>query len=137
MPSQKELLRVAFFGGAVTDALAILPMLVPSLAQFVWGFDAASGTYRFAMGYSASLMLGWTLLLIWAFQRPVERSAVAALTVLVVWGLVLAEIAAAVAGLVPWWRLVPTWLLQAVLLGLFAAGFHYDRLGRLLCWKRP
>jgi len=54
MPSQKELLRVAFFGGAVTDALAILPMLVPSLAQFVWGFDAASGTYRFAMGYSAS-----------------------------------------------------------------------------------
>jgi hypothetical protein len=50
------------FAGAVADALAILPMLVPSLAKFLWGIDAASGPYRSAMGYAASLILGWTVL---------------------------------------------------------------------------
>jgi uncharacterized membrane protein len=68
----------------------------------------------------AFLAGGWTLLLLWAFRRPLERFIVAPLTFLVVGGIVVSEIAGAVAGVVDAWRLVPTWCLQALLLVLFA-----------------
>ena len=51
-------------------------MLSPRIADVLWGLHDTSGTYRFAMGYGASLMLGWTLLLLWAYRRPVERRVV-------------------------------------------------------------
>ena len=127
-----RLLRTAFIAGAVTDALAVVPMLVPPLARLLWGFDAGDGPYRFAMGYGASLMVGWTGLLGWAARRPVERAFVAALTVLVIYGLVATEIAAVVAGDVASWRLAPTWVLQAGLLALFASAYHYPSLARRL-----
>ena len=130
MPSQERLLRIAFLAGAVTDALAVLPMAVPRLGHLAWGFDDVSGSYRFAMGYGASLMLGWTGLLLWAYRRPIERQVVAALTVLVIYGLVVTEIVAVASGALPLWRMLGTWLLQAALLALFAGGFHYDRIRR-------
>jgi hypothetical protein len=129
---QARLLRTAFVVGAVTDAAALVPMLVPAAAALLWGFDATSGPYRFAMGYGASLMLGWTALLVWASRRPLERRFVAALTVLVIYGLVLTEILAVVSGALPAWRLMPTWCLQAVLLALFASAYHYPALARRL-----
>ena len=75
---QERLLRTAFALGAITDALALLPMLSPRLSALLWGLEEQGGAYGFAMGYAASLMLGWTVLLIWAHRRPVERSFVAA-----------------------------------------------------------
>jgi hypothetical protein len=128
---EEGLLRVAFLAGAVTDAGALAPMLSPPLAELLWGFRDVSGSYRFAMGYGASLMLGWTLLLVWAWRRPLERRFVAALTVVVIYGLVLTEILAVRSGALAAWRMAPTWCLQAVLLGLFAAAYHYRALRRL------
>src|SRR5215470_693907 len=124
MSDQERLLRTAFLAGAVTDALALVPMLVPRAAALLWGFEDTTGAYRFAMGYGASLMLGWTGLLLWAFRRPLERSFVAALTVLVIYGLVITELHVAL------WRMIPTWSLQAGLLVLFAGAYHYPSLMR-------
>jgi hypothetical protein len=126
-----RLLRVAFLAGAVTDALALIPMLSPPLARFFWGFGDLDGPYRFAMGYGASLMAGWTGLLLWAYQRPLDRAFVAALTVLVIYGLVATEVAAVVSGAIPASRMVPTWVLQAILLGLFATAYHLPILERI------
>jgi hypothetical protein len=128
MWSQEKVLRVAFLIGAITDALAILPMLIPPIANLLWGFEDVSGAYQFAMGYGASLMLGWTALLIWAYQKPMERKVVAALTVLVIYGLVLTEVMAVLSGHLAAWRMLPTWFLQTILLCLFAGGFHYSKL---------
>jgi len=127
---QKRLLRAAFLAGAVTDALALGPMLVPRLGQLLWGFTDPSGPYRFAMGYAASLMLAWTVLLLWAYRDPLPRRFVAALTVLVIYGLVATEIIAVRAGYLATWRMIPTWVLQAFLLVLFAGGYHYPSLRR-------
>jgi hypothetical protein len=129
--SQERLLRTAFLVGAITDAAAVLPMLAPPLARFLWGFDAASGDYRFAMGYAASLMAGWTGLLVWAYQRPLERKIVAALTVFVVYGLIATEIVAVATGALAAWRMVPTWCLQAALLALFISAYHYPFVRRV------
>jgi len=125
-----RLLRHAFLVGAVTDALALLPMSSPPLARVLWGFEDVSGAYRFAMGYGAALMLGWTALLLWAYRRPLERRGVAALTVLVIYGLVTAEIVAVASGDMAAWRMIPTWCLQAVLLGLFVTAYHFPTLRR-------
>jgi hypothetical protein len=125
-----RLLRCAFLAGAITDALALVPMIFPDMAAILWGFRDPSGSYRFAMGYGASLMLGWTALLVWAYRRPVERRFVAALTVLVIYGLVLTEVLAVVSGAMPAWRMAPTWILQAGLLCLFATAYHYRSLRR-------
>lgn len=124
------LLRRAFLVGAVTDALALIPMLVPSMASLLWGFDDASGPYRFAMGYAASLMLAWTGVLFWARRRPIERDFVAPLTVLVIYGLVATEIVAVVSGHMAAWRILPTWILQAGLIALFAGAYHFPALSR-------
>jgi peptidoglycan/LPS O-acetylase OafA/YrhL len=125
-----HLLRRAFLLGVITDALALIPMLVPSMARLMWGFDDPSGAYRFAMGYGASLMLGWTALLLWAHRRPLERRFVAALTVLVIYGLVLTEIVSVGSGHLEAWRMIPTWCLQGVLLVLFASAYHWPTLRR-------
>jgi hypothetical protein len=130
MPTEERWLRTAFVAGAVTDALALLPMLLPPLATLLWGFEDVSGAYRFAMGYGASLMLGWTVLLVWAARRPLERRFVAALTVLVIYGLVATEVVAVLGGKLALWRMVPTWCLQATLLVLFAGGYHHATLRR-------
>lgn len=128
--SQENLLRAAFLAGAITDALALGPMLVPSLAELLWGFTDVSGPYRFAMGYGASLMAAWTGLLLWAYAEPLERKFVAALTVFVIYGLVATEIFAVRSGHLEAWRMIPTWCIQAVLIALFAGGYHYPQLAR-------
>jgi hypothetical protein len=112
-------LQTAFLAGAVTDAVALLPMLVPSFAKMLWGFSDTSINYRFAMGYGASLMFGWTLLLLWAARRPFERRFVAILTVLVIAGVVVTEIGAVATGAFAASRMIPSWCLQAVLIGWF------------------
>lgn len=126
MATQEQLLKTAFLVGAVTDALALVPMLLPPMAKVMWGLDTTSGATRFSMGYGASLMFGWTLLLAWASRKPMERRSVAALTVVVVWGLVLTEVAGVASGILAVGRMAPTWFLQAGLLALFAAGYHHS-----------
>ena len=67
--TQARLLRIAFVAGAVTDALAVLPMLSPASARILGGFTNRGGQYEFAMGYGVSLMRGWTGLLAWAYRN--------------------------------------------------------------------
>ena len=122
---QSQLLRAAFAAGAITDALAILPLVFPSLARILWGIEEVNGPAQFAMGYAAALMLGWTGLLVWAYQRPVERRVVAVLTILVIAGFVTTEIIGVLTGSMEFWRMTPAWILQAILLVLFGIGYHY------------
>ena len=75
-------------------------------------------------------MTGWTALLIWAYQMPVERMFVAALTMLVIAGLVATEILTVLFGTLPASRMMPTWIFQAILLGLFPYAYFYPSLKR-------
>lgn len=129
-PTQTQVLRVAFVTGAITDTLAVLPMLFPDLARFLWGFAVQSDSSQFAMGYGASLMLGWAALLVWAYQKPTQRQFIALLTMWVIFGLAMTQLIAVLAGTVTLVRMVPTWCLQAVLLVLFALGYFYPVLSR-------
>jgi hypothetical protein len=59
-------LGTAFLAGAVTDALALVPMLSPPMARLLWGFEASDGACRFAMGSGASLMPASRMVPTWA-----------------------------------------------------------------------
>lgn len=77
--NQIDVVRLAFYLGALTDGLAVIPiMLFPSAGIALFGGDSSQITdaYRYAMGIGASLMAGWTVLLIWGARKPVERRAV-------------------------------------------------------------
>jgi len=69
-------------------------------------------------------MLGWTVLLIWADRRPLERKGVLLITLLpVVVGYVILEIAAISTGISTFWRMFPNLVMQAMLIGLFTYSY--------------
>ena len=86
-------LRVSYWAGAIADAFAAAIMLFPELGSVLYGRTDFTPTedYRYAMGLGASLMVGWTVLLLWADRKPVERRGILLLTVFpVIVGLALA-----------------------------------------------
>ena len=101
-----------FIIGAILDGLVAVVMLTPSLEALAWGFEepVLDPGYRFAMSFGAALMVGWTALLVWAAAKPAERRVVAPLTMLVVLGLMLAEILGMASGFLPALRV---WVLVA------------------------
>ena len=126
--NKTKLLKYIFILGAVTDAVALLPMIVPGLATLFWGFSEFSGNYQFAMGYGASLMLGWTVFLIWAAQKPLERKFAAVLTMIVIVGFVATEIVCVIKGFIAIDHVILSWIMQAVLLILFCWAYFYPEL---------
>lgn len=107
------LARVAFLLGAVTDGLAILPMLSRRIGAALFGRDPSrtNHEYRYAMGIGASLMAGWTLLLLWGAASPLERRGLLVLTVFpVITGIVVATVLAVRRGVIRLSRVVPLWV---------------------------
>ncbi len=115
-------LRISYWSGAVLDGAMVIPMLLPRVGGALFGIEHfhPGSDYRYAMMVGASLMLGWTVLLIWADRKPVQRKGVLLITAVpVVVGLMLAGLFAVVAGMVRPDRMAPTWAIQIVLLALF------------------
>jgi len=114
--SQVRWLRISFVVGAVADGIVAILMLIPS--------RMGETGFTYAMGLGASLMLGWTLLLIWGYQRPVERKGLLLLTIFpVIAGLLASNIYQVASGVFPAVRILPNMVVSAVLIGLM--GFSY------------
>lgn len=113
-------LRISYWVGAIADGLATLRMLFPKFADGV--------EYRYAMGLGASLMLGWTILLIWADRKPLERRGVLLLTAFpVVSGLLSAEFYAVASGIISFERMLPTGIFLVGLIILFSFSYFNSR----------
>lgn len=107
------LVKIAFLVGAVTDGLAIIPMLSRRVGVALFGGNSSqdNAAYRYAMGIGASLMAGWTLLLLWGAASPIERRDILLLTVFpVIAGIVFATAIAARNRIVLLSRVVPLWI---------------------------
>jgi len=107
------LIQIAFWIGAATDGLAILPMLSRRIGAKLFGADLTNNDFRYqyAMAIAASLMAGWTLLLLWGIGSPMERRDILLLTVFpVITGIVLAIVFAVKHRLVKISRVIPIWI---------------------------
>jgi hypothetical protein len=120
-------LRVSYRTGAVVDGLAAIGMIFPArlwTARFRRGFKRSGPELAYGMRAGAALMAGWTVLLLWADRRPLERKAVLPMTMLpVIAGLMANDAAAVRSGDVTRASVAPTRLLQFGLLGLFGLSY--------------
>jgi hypothetical protein len=122
--------RGAYWMGAFLDAVMLVPMLLPPVGAAMFGISSfhPGPEYLYAMRVGASLMAGWTGLLLWASHKPVERSGVLLLTVLpVVLGLIGASVYAVSSGLVAPAGIAPILGLQIFLAVFFLAAFAAAR----------
>ena len=120
-----KLLKLAYVVGAITDLLVFLMMVFPQFATAFWGLEGFTEEYYFAMGMGAPLMLGWTLLLLWAYKKPVERRFVSPLTILVICGIAITNIITVNMGLFTVTGMLPSFIIQSLLLVLFSLGYVF------------
>jgi hypothetical protein len=123
-------LRAAYWIGAVLDAAMLPPMLHPPLGAAMFGIaDFHPGTeYRYAMYVGASLMAGWSALLVWAGRKPIERRGILLLTVVpVVVGLIGSSLYAVGCGLVTPGHILPILVLQVSLTAFFLGAYLHSR----------
>ena len=120
----------AYYLGALTDGLALVPMLFPKIGSMLFGGDKSqiSVSYRYAMGIGASLMFGWTILLIWGAQEPIKRRFVLLLTVFpVLIGLIFSNYYAIKSGFLEFDRVKYLYMHQCFLCILFVYSYIQAR----------
>ncbi len=125
MNANTKWLRISYWVGAIADGVVAIGMFVEAaLARPspLTGY-IPDVPYRYAIAIAGSLMLGWTLLLIWADRHPYERRGVLPITIVAVLGLAGSEGFAVTSGFIPLTRLVPIFLFQAFLVVLFALSY--------------
>lgn len=122
MKSEILWLKISYIAGAVADGLVGILLLIPD--------RMGEAEFRYPMGVAASLMFGWTFLLVWANKKPVERKGVLLLTIFpVITGLLIAGVAAVAYGIFPLNKIIPSSLLLIVLIALF--GYSYVKAKKL------
>ena len=122
------LLRTAFIAGAVVDAGAAIGMAFPdrfgASLRYHPSFDLSRAEFRYGMRYGAPLMVGWTVLLIWACFDPIARRDVLLITIVpVVVGLMLHDAQARRRGELRRGPVLAIRSMQLVLTALFAAAY--------------
>ena len=80
------LIKSPYWLGIAADAFWAIALFFPAVFGTLTGVDGFSPDWQLqsVMAIGGILMAGWTLLLVWAVQRPVERRFVILLTALVV-----------------------------------------------------
>jgi hypothetical protein len=116
-------LKLSFIIGAIVDGVALIPMCFPWAAKLFWGFEDFTAMYYFAMGMGASLMLAWTILLLWAYRQPLERRFIALFTVIILIGIAATEIVLASLDYINLKNVLPSLIMQTVWLALFSYSF--------------
>ena len=85
-----------------------------------------TGEYLYVARVAAALMLGWTILLIWTVQNPLERRVVLLITACpVVIGLVIAGILAVTSGFIDAANMVPIWVINGIILIIFSLAYYF------------
>ena len=75
-------IKLAYWLGVVADAVWAVGLLLPQVFGTLTGRPEFNPDFqtRVIMGMAGSLMIGWTLLLLWAVREPIERRVVILLT---------------------------------------------------------
>ena len=121
------LLRVSYWVGAVMDIGAGLIMTFPFLFSFfnqLTGFTPTPA-FKAVAGMGAPLMFGWTVLLIWADCKPVERKAVLLITLIPIVGNLVNQVFNVTSGFVTLNSAIPQWIMQVLLIALFAYSYWF------------
>ena len=116
-----RLLRLSYWIGAFADLIVGIAMVYPKFLALALRLEEPPLAIetRCALGIGASMMFGWTVLLLWADRKPFERKGVLVLTVVVILGLALTIIYGFLGGYIPLASAVSVWVFQTFLIVLF------------------
>ena len=95
------LIRFPYWLGIIADALWAIALLFPPLYGILIGNSNFNPDlqYKLTMSVGGILMVGWTLLLLWGVQNPIERRFIILLTAFpVVFGLFFVSLIAYISG---------------------------------------
>jgi hypothetical protein len=112
-------IRFTLWLGIIADAFETIRMSIPNLFIATSGImvpDAVS--FQSGLFLAVPLMLGWTVLLFWADRKPVERRGVLLCLAPVLFTYLLVEFIGMCSGIITIRNLLPTFLMQTVLLCL-------------------
>ncbi len=126
MKGTTSLLRIAYWWGVIADAVSAILMLLPNLFLRVMNFNLTPGrNFTFGLSYGAPLMIGWTILLIWADHKPLERKGILLLTLPVIAGYIAIELHAISTGITSLGSALPLLAMQTGLFTFITFG----------CWR--
>jgi hypothetical protein len=114
-------IRACYYFGALADLIAALPLVFPEIAKLIFGLDTINtdNGYLYVSRIGASLMLGWTLLLVWGSFKPVERKGILLLTVFpVLIGLSVSSVLVVNSGFIEQKFMLPLWIFYALIIPL-------------------
>ena len=125
---QLDFVRLTYWAGAIVDALAAVQLLLPVGTRLL-GFEGLRppGAAGQPAVVAAVLMLGFSVLLIWAHLRTRERRAVLSVTLGVVVALTAGNVAFGASGTMAWSALLPSLAVQCVLIVMFSASVVFAR----------
>lgn len=117
-------LRIAFGYGAFVDLLAAIQMIFPRLFRLTMPDMALDTGLIFGLRYGAPLMLGWTVLLLWAIRKPLERKEIAFITIIpVMVGYTIVNFWMISMGLASLGQVLPLLISQVALYALLGYGY--------------
>jgi len=124
------LIRFPYWLGIAADALWAAALLFPPVFGVLTGVDDLSPDWQMqsVMTIGGILMAGWTVLLLWAVRRPIERRFVILLTAIVVAALfVLALVNVLKGNTNEYWILIKCLVLFVAMLTSYSLAGRMDR----------
>jgi hypothetical protein len=126
----KKLLSASYWIGIFADGLSVIPLFSPTVANLLFqprSFEVSTN-YLYVSRIAGALMLGWTVLLLWAQCKPVERADILLITLFpVVTLLAVAAGAVAQSNEIPISRLLPMFAIYVVVYGTFIPSFLWAK----------
>ncbi|MHA2250640.1 MAG: hypothetical protein ACXAD7_09760 [Candidatus Kariarchaeaceae archaeon] len=130
-----RLIRISLWIGAIGDALFAVDLYNGSifgsssiLSYYYFSLEkVSSDEYRYALAVFGAGAISWTILLIWAVQKPVERKGILLVTIIVVSGLFIANLIAMQLNLLPVGIVIFRWIVELHYIGLLAYSYWKAR----------
>ncbi|UYP46013.1 hypothetical protein NEF87_002298 [Candidatus Lokiarchaeum ossiferum] len=118
-----KLTKFLFWKGCIADFFAAIFLSYEALTGTgVFIAVENSLAYKYSMGFAATLMWGWTLLLYWGTRKPIERSALLIITAVpVILGLILNVM------IYTFNALIPLWIILIFIFSAYLYGFYKTR----------
>ena len=83
--------------------------------------------YRYALSLFGAAATAWTILLVWADQKPVERKGILLITITIFIGLMAANLIGMSLNVLPTKRFIRRWIMLLILIVLYAYSYWNAR----------
>jgi len=123
-------IKFPYWLGIAADALWAAALLFPPIFGVLTGVDDFSPDWQMqsVMTIGGVLMAGWTVLLLWAVQRPIERRFVILLTAILVTAFFLLALVNVLRGMTnEYWILIKCLVLFVTMITSYSLSGRVDR----------